>query len=214
MLPSAAMGRVWRVGLLVSLLLGCASDPAIDPAATLDRTGRFAHKSFVVERLPSGRIALEYAPGLARWGRMAMILVGALFAGATVLGMVSRGGRAPSERTIAVTLGLSLLGGAALCTQETARARTVLDPHAGTLVRSETDSLGRTTVHPAVPLVGARFVVAEHERLDPVGTNDHRSYHVMLEYSGRDGLRVVSFERRAPAQRVRDWLDARVQPRH
>lgn len=207
------MRRVWHVGLLVLLLLGCASDPAVDPAATLDRTGRFAHKSFVVERLPSGGIALEYTPGLARWGRMAMILVGSLFAGATLLGVASgvRGG--PSERTIAVTLGLSLLGGAALCTQETARARTLLDPYADTLVRSETDSLGRTTVHPAVPLVGARFVVAEHERIDPVGSNDSRSYHVMLEHSGRDSLRVVSFDRRAPAQSLRDWLAARVQRR-
>lgn len=194
-------------------LLGCVSDPAVDPATTLDRTGRFAHKSFVVERLPSGRIALDYTPGLARWGRMAMILVGALFAGATVLGVVSRGGRGPSERAIAATLGLSLLSGAALCTQEKAHARTLLDPYAGTLVRSETDSLGRTTVHPTLPLVGARFVVAEHERLDPVGTNDQRSYHVMLEYRGGEGLRVVSFERRAPAQSLRDWLDARVQPR-
>jgi len=204
------MGKAWRLGFLV-LLLGCVSDPTVDPALTLERTGRFAHKSFVVERLPSGRLALGYSPGLARYVRMALLLVGAVFTGAIVLNVVS-GRRQPSERAIAAALVLSLLGGGALCTQETALARTVLDPHTGTLSRTETDSLGRITVHPPVPLAGARFVVAERTQLDPFGTHDRQNYDVLLQHPRGDNRRVVSFDRRPPAESLRNWLAARLPP--
>ncbi len=193
--------RAWILAVL--LLLGCGG-AAGDPVEELERTGRFSSGSFAVERVSTASVALEYTPGLVVYGRMAMLLFGALCVGVTVLSVVPT--QRVGARGIGLVMGLCAVGGVGLCSRENAHSRTLLDLSSRTVYRTETTVLGRVVQSPPRSLRGARFTVENVE-----ANEVSNFYRVQLRYAGELEVRVASFSTAPPAIRLRDWLQARLE---